>query len=292
MTELYERRATISLNGRSFEGPLYARGHWIPGFRLVFDIERSLKQTGNKAEVSIYNLSATSRGLVQTPRPDGLYPLRVDAGYAEGTGVLFDGQATYVIHERTTTGFVTKATAADEVHAKQGVVNASFSPGVSFGQALKAAAEALGVSAKKAVAQAIAGDFDGAKKAFIQGVSLSGPANTVMDNLAKTAGFEWSVQDGELVIVPEDDFADPVAVLLSAKTGLLGSPWKVVDKKDSKKTIVAAKSLLQASLRVGGKVVLDSQELSGTYKIVHVKHKGDTHGAEWTSEVEMVNLAV
>src|SRR5262245_42727002 len=69
MTRLYDRRVSVTLNGRQFEGDKHVNGKRAPGFRIAFAIEHSLEKEGNKAEVSIYNLSASSRGEVQQKYP-------------------------------------------------------------------------------------------------------------------------------------------------------------------------------------------------------------------------------
>lgn len=285
MTRLYDRRVSVTLNDRRFDGDTVVAGQRLRGFRITFNVEHSIEEHGNRAEVTIENLSADSRGSVSArPRPQ----LILEAGYADATGLLFKGEATHVVHERTDTGFITRATVLSDLGAKRGIVNATLAPGASVGQAIKRVAEAMGVSAQRAIAQAIAGDFDGAKNTFVNGLTLSGPAGQLMDTFAKAGNFDWSVQNGELLLVPQGGFAENVAIVLGPTTGLIGSPQRVIDKKNPGRALIGAKSLLQPALTMGRKVILESAECRGQYKVVRAKHSGDTHGQAWWSEPEMI----
>ena len=102
----------------------------------------------------------------------------------------------------------------------------------------------------------------------------------------------WPIQSPEMAFV------------LNESTGLIGSPSVTgrdsVGFKDSKpkKGKAAAKaavkrqsgarfqSLLLPSLRPGGYVLLQSEFLTGAYKAESCEHKGDTHGQDWTTDVE------
>lgn len=307
--KLYDRRVKVTLNGRVFEGDTYVDGRRVPGFHITFLVEHSLEKTGNKAEVTIANLSADSRNAVDQhkakkivvptrPSPTTVIvpatprQLILEAGYEGSTGVLFSGEATHIVHERTPTGFITRASVADSLQARKQLINTTMPKGATLNEAIKKAAEALKVDIKNAMALVLKGDFDTLHKKYFQGLSVSMPAHKFMDDLAKTGGFSWSIQNNELAILKDDQYLDPVQIVLSPQSGLVGSPHKIVDLKHLDKSIVVARSLLQASLTMGKKVVLDSSEMKGTFKIVKTKHVGDTHGADWYSEPEMIKVSV
>jgi hypothetical protein len=49
-----------------------------------------------------------------------------------------------------------------------------------------------------------------------------------------------------------------------------------------------AQSLLQPKIMPGRSVLLQSERATGTYRVVRVVHRGDTHGANvWHSELEL-----
>lgn len=282
MARLFGRVASLIVGARRFDGPRYVDNRWVPGFRIAFTIQASHDVNANKAEAKIYHLAAPSRAqfaLAKRAR------FAVEAGYLETSGSLFDGQTQHVGSIVTPEGYETKVSAADGLQARRGIVSASLAPGATVGQFIKAVADAMGVGSKKAVADALAGRFDGALGRFYSGAALQGAAARVMDGLAQSAGFEWSIQAGELVITAPGGVADQTVIKLGPRTGMLGSPERRRDEKTNRE-IVVVRSMLQAGLRVAKHVQIESDEISGLFRIQTVRHVGDTHGADWYSEIE------
>src|SRR5436853_5241592 len=137
MTRLYDRRCSVTVNDRKFQADSYnAQGLRVPGLHMSFLIEHSLEKSGNKAEVSIENLSETSRAAISQPKraaqtvlvgtpagaraltiPSVIPTMTLEAGYKDALGILFKGEVHFVVHERTNTGFITKITCSDSLKA-------------------------------------------------------------------------------------------------------------------------------------------------------------------------------
>jgi hypothetical protein len=110
---------------------------------------------------------------------------------------------------------------------------------------------------------------------FGKGTLLFGNAARALDDFCRSADLEWSIQDGVLQILDRGKALESQAVLLSANTGLIGSP--TVDHKG----IVTFKALIQPDLVPGHKVAFDTRnfKVSQGYRIQECEYTGDTLGS-------------
>jgi hypothetical protein len=89
-----------------------------------------------------------------------------------------------------------------------------------------------------------------------------------------------------------------IATVVSPETGLIGSPARTGQegargsKTRKRKQRPGAKftTLLIPSLAPGKFVILKSDFVSGSFKVQSVEHIGDTHGNDWNSIVEAVQI--
>ena len=131
-------------------------------------------------------------------------------------------------------------------------------------------------------------------------LSFSTTCKLALDRLARAWGFEWSVQDGALQVLEPDGTVEPaeLALSLSPDTGLIGSPARTGQegrrgagtRARAKRTGARFQALLMPSIRPGRYVLLESEFLSGALKVQSCTHAGDTHGQDWTTDVEAVQL--
>lgn len=287
MSRQYFRRCALVIEGRRFDSSIldgFDNQTISTGFRISFEVEQTLdKAKANKASAKIYNLSESSRfAFAEAKRPS----FQIWAGYHESIAMIFDGEAVNI----SSKGVETSIAAADGLQAKRGIVSASLAPGADLGVAIETVANKMGVNAKRAIAKAKQGNFKGALKTFTSGLTMSASADVVMNELAEGAGFEWTIVNGELVILDPSGLLDPEIVILGPTSGLIDSPERKVDDKRPGQDIVSARALLQPRITVGRLVRLESKEISGDFKVTKVRHFGDTDAAEWYSDIEGIAL--
>jgi len=253
-----------------------------PVLRMSFVINKSQDKNPNKATLKIWNLSETSRGDLQ--EQDRLI-VTISAGYRGLLTQIFFGDMRYANSERQGADWVTVIEAGDGAKQYRSArINKSFSAGTLVTDALKASVKALGVGDGN-LNQVISAGSKRALKQFQNGTVLSGRASDQVDNIVRSMGYEWSVQDGQFQALATDETTQDDAIVLSPDSGLIGSPTA------GDKGVVKARSLLQGDLFPGRKVQIDSRLIQGAFfKVEKAKHTGDTWGSSWFTDLELKPL--
>lgn len=266
----------------------------ITGLRMSFEVKRSLSKTPNSAEVTLWNLNQEHRAALQQKGQR----LLIEAGYGTELLVLFNGFTRTVSSTHQGPDWVTKIRSADgELAYRTARVVESFKAGTPVKAVIKTLCQRLGIPLQDALAKVDASTFRAGAQQFINGVTLDGEVHELLDPMLRAAGLEWSIQNGALQIVPLGSALDGDAILLTStdkQTGLVGSP-EVAEKKDaaagakvskSPKHIVKVTALLNPRIEPGKKLKLESELLTGFYRVDEVSHRGDTHGQDYYSEAE------
>lgn len=293
---LYQRECKLICYGQAYrtardldEGTRSTDARTFTGLRTVFKIKKSIAKELNTAEISIYNLSKASRDFLRSKGT----PVVLEAGYPGTTAIIFQGESQTIDHVHDGSNWVTIIKSGDGLQAYQfDRVAESFKAGTPKAAVFTALAKKLSVDAKEAIskAQLIGGQFT-------QGTTLFGTVAKELDTLLKGSGYSWSIQDGKLqVLADANGHTEDPPILLSATTGLIGSPSHgtpvhgatpgMVPKKPQ---VLKIKSLLQPGFRPGRQFVIDSKGTGkGTYIVHSMEHQGDTHGADWVTDIEAV----
>ena len=124
----------------------------------------------------------------------------------------------------------------------------------------------------------------------INGGLLEGPSHRNMTELLAARGYGWSIQDGKLQILKGSDVRPETALVLSAETGLVGSPGFGSPPSKGKPPTLRARALIFPEIVPGRKIDLRATASTGLFKAVRVTHTGDTHGQDWYTEIEAVPL--
>lgn len=262
----------------------------IVGLRIHFRAKKTASADPSRLDLKVYNLAASTRAqLSAVANP----PVVLIAGYKGAAGVIFAGPARTIDHLREGPDWATHILCGDGERAFQGFSSFSFKAGTKKGNVVERLiedAKALGIDvddARRAVQQ---GGVKGLKEYFSQGYTASGRTMKELDRLAKSAGFEYSVVDGRLVIAEVERPTDEPAVVLSPATGLLGSPDHGAPEKTADSTtpisLLKARALLNGELRPLRAMRLEASARNGFYRIENVEHAGDSRGNEWFTTVE------
>jgi hypothetical protein len=282
VSELFGRKYSVTIGTRR-----------ITGLRCAFKVEKALVKDPNSAEIRIWNLSEDGRNALQPARNVGRRDKVVlTGGYVDTEALLFAGNVRFVDSVREGADWVTKITAGDGEQAYANAkFSASFRKGTAVGDVMRSAAAALGVDPGN-LSEALSRPFRAGVVALRKGFTASGDAQQVMDAIARSAGLGFSIQDGKLCLLRDGDFIGAKAFLLGPDTGMVGSPqYGTPEAKDKTLGVpprLKVKSLLQPLMGCGRPVAIDSKAyLGGVYRVEKCIHTGDTHGSDWTTEVEL-----
>lgn len=248
-----------------------------PLLKMKFRVAASVTQTPNKAKLQIWNLAENNRTKVQKR---GL-PVVIEAGYVGFTRILYRGDVRFSSTVRQGSAWVTTINAGDgTTRYKTARINENFAGGVGIGEVLKRAGKALGLDLGNLQKKVDAGSKRIDLTEWTNGGVLSGKASDIMSEVAKSMGYQWSIQKGALLLLEEKETTEDDAILLNRSTGLVGSP----DVGETRK--VSFSSLLNGDIFPGRKIQLESKQINGLYRTDMVTHTGDTWGSEWNSDME------
>lgn len=255
----------------------------ISSLRVSFEVVKQLphypdyKAKPNTCHIQVWNLSQNSRKLLSTPTA---LPVHLQAGYVTGQTQLYLGQVRHMHDEIQGADIVTVLSTGDsEKEIQHNRLHVPIGNGLSPADVLPKLVQALGIpegNTKQMIAELRS---RGAANVYGKRAVLSGHAAQELTDFCRSAGIEWSVQDGHLQFLDLNKPLENVAVEFSAASGMVGSP--TVDNKG----FVEARHLLAPLLNPGRAVSFNALNLKGGYRIVKTKYIGDTHGTEWYAEI-------
>lgn len=242
-----------------------------PGLRVAVKACKTLKPEPNKCEVVVYNLNPAHRAsLTKTARP----VVTVTAGYEGQTTQIFLGQALHVKHERRGADIVTTVTTNDSGDKIQSArVHKSFGPGVKTGEVLKELAKATGVKLGN-LTEAVKKLNAARPSVYVDGCVLDGHAPHYLNEMCKSAGLEWSVQDGALQILDLGKALSARAIVLDESL-LIGTP------SISSKNVAEFVTFIQGDILPGRQVQIKHPFVDLAARIEKCEYALDSYSDDW-----------
>jgi len=250
----------------------------VSGFDIDFSVRRSLAMKHpNVCKIEVYNLSESSRKALDGGPKTNLV-VSLSAGYQGGLEQIYFSECRAAWTERVGPDWVTHLEAGDGDKAMK--ARCATGPGgyIPVASALTYIAQALGVgtgnlqAAQTAIAQSGIYNFSAS--------AVSGSAARRLTDFCRSAGLEWSIQNGNLQIIKQGALTRTNAVLCSVDTGMIDSP--TVDSHG----LLSAKMLITPGLVPGGLVHVDSEFYSGDYRINRCHWDGSVRGLNWYVQFE------
>lgn len=244
----------------------------ITSLRVAFSVEKTLTSEPNPAVIRIWNLNASNRNLITSK----IYNrLSLSVAYREDElRLIYTGDITDTITLRDGVDFITEMTCGDghAAYTRAGL-NKTLQAGASDADILAEATKSMGLESGVA-------DLP-ENRVMPRGRVLTGNARDIMHKIGKNNNADWSVQDGQMTVLPKDKVAsDNDGFILSQETGMINSP----EKTDEGLQITC---LCNPALRIGGLVRVESiiPEYNGDYKITELAHAGDLLGNDWYTKL-------
>jgi len=275
----------------------------ITGNRLSFEINKTVDPIPNTAVIRVYNLTPENELRIR----DEFNDLILNGGYVDSPKLIFRGSIMYVSRYRDGVDRIVEIQAGDgDRDYHKATVQATLAAGTKNSQIID---RVLG-----SFTDTIRGAINIPEVARLRGKVISGNSRDILDALAVQTGSHWSIQDGALQVISAADVKPGIAIVVNSETGMLGAP----ERNDKG---IAVKTLLNPEIQINGAVKLDNNRIrkkvetakalatpreklekssasqvpvrldpDGIYKVIRVKHTGDTRGNEWTTEAECIGL--
>lgn len=240
-----------------------------------FKITRTLFARAGTCELEVRNLTeAHRRQVIASPRRTTF--VEVQAGYMGGVSLLFRGDKRKASVARDGADWTLKVTAGDGEHAlRTARVAQSFAGGATVTDVVRHIADAMGVGVGNAVTALAGVQFGAGGGVFEDGTVVQGLASSELTRLCDSARVTWSIQDGNLQILPLNGALEREVIRLAPDCGMVASP-EIVNRR-----VCTVKALLIPGLVPGQRVLLDSQVRRGVHTIRSAEYSGDTHGGDW-----------
>lgn len=260
----------------------------IRDLRVNFEITKSVLSFPNIARISIYNANQDTLSALQ----ERYSRIVLNAGYEGDVRLLFKGNVRNVFQSKTGPDRVTTIYSGD---GEQSWQNATFNKTLSENLSVKSAIEEV----LKTFSDINIGTLQGLPdvKDKLRGQVLSGSSKDIMDNFSEEYGFTWSIQDGEIVITPDEEpLQGDEAILVNVATGMIGSPT-VTEIGVDVTTLLNSRMLpnrafkvesVNAEVAIGDLFFRNIKRTTGEglFKIQEVTFRGDSRDGEWTSSVK------
>lgn len=280
MSRLYDRTVRVTLIRRptGFIGSnpqffdVIGNATEIEGMRIRFEVQKHLAKEPNKATIKIHNLAEHTRSEIEK----GDMAIRLHAGYDGNLRLLFYGDLRRAFSAREGTDIVTTLSVNDGGQAfKHARMNKSYKPPTKLIRVLQDMAKSMDLDLPRELV-----NRPELHQAISTGVTAQGATRDVMTSVLAEFGYGWSIQNGILQILRDEDLRPGEAFLIDADAGLVNNPERTVPEKEGGKAEVKFDVLLYPELQPGSKARLASEFINLEMKLTDVTHNGDNDASD------------
>jgi len=236
----------------------------ITDLYIQIEIKKTLTSAPNEGTVTIYNLSDTTETLIK----DKGVRIRVLGGYNGQSALLFDGDIRKVERNKQPPERMTVVTMGGNVYKiTDAIANISYAGPISVKQVITDTISEFGLSytGLELIPDSTLNDF-----------SFTGRTADLYDQILTPLNLSWFEDSGFILFSIIGSSTETVA-LLNSTSGLIGSP-AVTDEG------IKAVSLLNANIRPGGRVKVESKLVTGIYKVTQLVYRGDNREGDFFTE--------
>jgi hypothetical protein len=274
----------------------------VSTLRCRFHITQATMQAPNLCRLMLSNLTPQrAQQFVQKE----FKRIKIDAGYQDGHGIIFQGNIVYAISGRespTDTLVTVWAADGDEGH-NYGIVHTTHPPGSTPQQHFDTALSAL---AQYGLTKGYIG-VDLSTPTYPRAVTLFGHARDVLANIAKTKNASVSYQNEQVTMVPKGGSAPGGAIVLNSQTGLIGMPSQTINNGIFARCLINPAIGIHSQVKINQGDIIGAQPAitstgeqtitfaslpiiatDGLYTVYRIEKNGDTRGNDWYFDLQML----
>jgi hypothetical protein len=272
----------------------------LSNLRIKFVVKRSDTMTPNIADIRVYNLEENTALQIRKE----FTKVVLQAGYDSNFGVIFQGNIKQVIlgRESATDTFIDIIAGDGDRAYNFSIVNATLAAGSTQADQINTAVNSMnakGVTAGNLGTPPV--------NQLPRGKVMWGNSRDYLRDAANTAGSTWSIQDEKVTFVPKGSYLPGERVVLTSKTGMIGTPQQTNEG-------VNVKCLINPNIKIGGRIQIDNASIAqykinlsvpnsaanipapltadGVYYVLVAEHTGDTRGIDWYTSLICLNIDV
>ena len=236
-------------------------------YTIEFEISRANLGSAQTGRFKIYNLGLETRKAIQKDQWQYIFRnIQFRAGYSSSDGtifpLLFNGVVKTAYSYREGVNFITEIEALDGAWAMtQGFSNLSLNSNTTASQAIALLAKDL----QYTIGAPIIGNFPTVAK---RGMVLSGNTWWMIQKLSNQMAL---INNGQLLAMKLNEVIRGGLPLISAETGLLGSPKRTRSMLECRMVFEPRLTLCQI---VELRTLVESKQLNRPWKIVGIEHRG------------------
>ena len=266
----------------------------LSALHCKFAVKRSSNMTPNCADIRIFNLDQNTALKIKQQYTKVI----IQAGYDSNYGVVFKGNIKQVIlgRESATDTFVDLNCGDGDLAYNYAVVNATVAGGSSMQDQLSQLAAPMA---------SLGTALDPQQPAFQptllpRGKTMWGASRDYMRVLAQQNNLTWSIQNGQIQFVPQQGYSKGISVVLTSKTGMIGTPQQtnigvnvvcLINPLINPGQTIKIDNASVAQLKIDLGNPKDPVNLAppltadGVYYVLVIEQTGDNRGIDWYSKL-------
>lgn len=253
------------------------------GLHVYFNVQKVDVSAANSSKITLWNL--TKPQLATLNEADCIVTLK--AGYGSVMPLIFVGAITRVVTINDGADRMTEMEAIDgRVELRDSFVSLSYKGIVNTKTVMQDVAGQMGLP--------VTFSYNANFSNYPNGFSYIGAAKTVLDKLCAPTGLIWEIQNGILQIKRKNDTMSREVFLLSPETGLIGIPKRLTEgaenDTDAVKNGWEVVYFLNGAIGVGDYVKLESETVTGYFRVHTVEHDGDNLEGDWLSTAHIYEV--
>jgi hypothetical protein len=209
------------------------------------------------------------------------------AGYGSVTPLIFVGTVSHI--ETTIDGAdrMTEIEAVDgRVELRDTYSSLSYKGKINTKTIMRDIAEQMGVTATFS--------YNAAFADYPNGYAFIGAGKTALDKVCAPTALVWEIQNGVLQVKRKNDTMNREVFVLSPDSGLIDIPKKLTDgaenDTDKPKNGWEAAYFLNGAIGVGDYVKIESNTVTGYFRVHTVEHDGDNLEGDWLSTARVYEV--
>ncbi len=289
--------------GRSFSltvADTNLNGLDLSALRVKWSIKRSNNMTPNVADIRVYNLEQDTALKIKSQFTQVI----MQGGYASNFGVIFRGNIKQVIigRESATDTFVDLNCGDGDLAYNYAVVNTAVKSGASQSQILNQIASPMSKVDSNVTLQS---PNTLQPVVLPRGVTMWGASRDLMRTFSQQNNLNWSIQDNKIQFVPQQGYAPGDAVVLTSKTGMIGTPQQTNEG-------VNIQCLMNPRIQCNQRIKIDNASVAalkidlgnpkdpanlapplqadGLYYVLVHELDGDTRSVDWYSKLRLITI--